>query len=158
MLGIFLCCSAHQAHRGAPLAGVLLCKLAGQALKGAPWVESCSVIQCIRCLMGQPLYCSATDAGGVGRERLWWWLHPQHVTQQYRLASMAAWLSSPGISHHNLLLHVPLVRLSTVNTNPHPRIAPQSPNSSSQLLSLPGDLRPCPAYLSRVCIAVARTT
>ena len=105
--GVLLCCSAHQAHRGGPLAGVLLCKLAGQALKGAPWVGSCSVIQCIRCLMGHPLYCSAADAGSDGRERLWWWVHPQHVTQLYRLASMAAGLFSTDISHHHLLPHIP---------------------------------------------------
>ena len=54
--------------------------------------------------MGQPLYCSAAHAGMwgeswyVGRERLWGWLYPLRVTQQYRLASMAAWLSSTGIS------------------------------------------------------------
>ena len=46
-------------HRGAPLTGVLLCRLVYQALKGAPWVGSYSVVQCIRCLMGQPVYCSA---------------------------------------------------------------------------------------------------
>ena len=50
-------------HIGGPLAGLLLCRLAHQALKGAPWVGSYSVIQCVRCLMGQPLYCSAADDG-----------------------------------------------------------------------------------------------
>ena len=30
----------------------------------------------------------------VGRERVWWWLHPLSVTQQYHLASMAVRLSS----------------------------------------------------------------
>ena len=65
-----------------------------------------------------------------GGERLWWWLHWLHVTQQYRLASMAAWLSSTGISHHNLLPHIPLIHLSAVNNSPHPGIAPQSWNSS----------------------------
>ena len=37
---------------------------------------------------------------------LWWWLHPLCVTQQYGLASMAAWLSSTGISHHRLHAHI----------------------------------------------------
>ena len=48
----------------------------------------------------------------VGKERLWWWLHCLHVTQQYYLASMAAQISSTGISHQfppshplNLSLH-----------------------------------------------------
>ena len=63
-----------------------------------------------------------------------------NVTQQYRLASMAAWLSSTGISHHSLLPHIPLTRLSTVNSSPHFGIAPQSLNSSYQPLHLPGDL------------------
>ena len=69
--------------RKAPLTGVLLCRWAHQALKGAPWVGSYSVVwhishlkepldgaysvvQCIRRLMGQPLYCSAADGGMCG--------------------------------------------------------------------------------------------
>ena len=82
-----------------------------------------------------------------GRERLWWWLHPLRVTQQYRLASMAAWLSSTGIFHPNLLPHIPLIHLSSVNSSPCPEIAPQSLNPSSQPLHLPEDLRPCPGYV-----------
>ena len=66
------------------------------------------------------------------------------MTQQCRLASMAAWLSSPGISHHNLLPHIPLIHLSAVNSSPRPEIAPQSPNSSSSPQCLAGDLCPCP--------------
>ena len=54
-----------------------------------------------------------------------------------------AWLSSTGISHHNLLPHIPSICLSSVNSSPHPGIAPQSLNSSSQPLHLPGDLCPC---------------
>ena len=55
---------------------------------------------------------------------------------------MAAWLSSTGISHHNLLPHIPSICLSSVNSSPHPGIAPQSLNSSSQPLCLLGDLHP----------------
>ena len=47
---------------------------------------------------------------------------------------MTAWLSSTGISHHDLLPHTTLIFLSTDNRGP-----PQSLNSSSQLLRLPGD-------------------
>ena len=36
---------------------------------------------------------------------------------------------------------LPSICLSTVNSSPHPGIAPQSLNSGSQLLSLPGNLR-----------------
>ena len=64
--GVLLYCSTRQAHRGAPLTEVLLCSLAHQSLKGAPWVGSYSVVQCVRHLMGQPLYCSAADAGVWG--------------------------------------------------------------------------------------------
>ena len=72
---------------------------------------------------------------------------PLRVTQLYRLASMAAWLSSTGISHHSLLLQIPSIHLSAVNSSPHPGIAPQSLNSSSQLLRLPGDQFSCPGYV-----------
>ena len=54
------------------------------------------------------------------------------MTQQYLLASMAARLSSTGISHHNLLPHIPLICLS-VNISLHCGIASQSLNFSSQL-------------------------
>ena len=73
--------------------------------------------------------------------------HPLRVTQQYRLASMAAWLSSTAISHHNLLPHFPSLHVSTVNSSPHPGIAPQSLNSSFQPLCLLGDLHPCLGYV-----------
>ena len=69
------------------------------------------------------------------------------MTQWYHLASKAAWLSSTDISHHSLLPHTPSIRLSTVNSSPCLVVAPQSLNSSSQLLHLPGDLRPCPEYV-----------
>ena len=57
----------HQVPRGAPLAGVLIYRYLCQALKGASLVGSYFVVQCIRCLMGQPLYCSAADAGMWGK-------------------------------------------------------------------------------------------
>ena len=69
------------------------------------------------------------------------------MTQQYRLAPMAAWLSSTSISHHNLLSHIHSIHLSTVNSNPCPGIAPQSLNSSSKPLCLPRNLHPCPGYV-----------
>ena len=50
------------AYRGA-LAGVLLCTWECQALTGAPWLGSYFVVQSVRRLMGQPLCCSAADAG-----------------------------------------------------------------------------------------------
>ena len=89
-------------------------------------VGSCSAVQCLSRLMGQPLLFSC-QCWRVGRERLWWWPHPLHVTQQYHLASVAAWLSSTGIFHHDPLPHIP-----SVNSSPCLRIAAQPLSSSSQ--------------------------
>ena len=61
------------------------------------------------------------------------------MTQQYCLASLSSWLSSSSISHHRLLPHIPSICLSIVNSGPCSGIAPQSPNSSSQPLRLPGN-------------------
>ena len=64
------------------------------------------------------------------------------MTQQYRLASMAAWLSSTGISHHNLLPHFPwsVSLQSTAALTLGLLHNPYVP--SSQLLHLLGDLHP----------------
>ena len=115
-----------------------------QSLKGAPW-GGCPTLQfSVRHLMGQPLYCSAASYGVLGGESP---RHPLRVTQQYRLSSMAAWLSSTGIPHHSLLPHIPLIHLSEVNSSPRPGIAPQSLNSSSEPLHLPGAQRSCSGYV-----------
>ena len=107
---------------------------------------SYSVVQCMGCLMGQPLYCSAADAGMcVGREALV--MAPPTTRDSAVLPSMAAWLSSTGVSHHSLLPHISSISFSAVNISPHPGIVAQSLNSSSQLLHLPGDLRPCLGYV-----------
>ena len=105
-----------QAHRGAPLTGVY------------------SVLQCLKGLMGQPLYCSAADSGmweekgyGDGSTTLLPWL-PGLPPQASPLPS--------------LLPHIPLIHLSAVNSSPCPGIAPQSPNSSSQPLHPLRDLSP----------------
>ena len=75
---------------------------------------SYSVVEYIRYLMGQPFLFSH-QCWRVGREATVM-APPPRMTQQYRLASMAAWLSSMGISYHNLLPHIPSTRLSTVNS------------------------------------------
>ena len=103
---------------------------------------SYSVVEYIRYLMGQPFLFSH-QCWRVGREATVM-APPPRMTQQYRLASMAAWLSSMGISYHNLLPHISLICLSTVNTSPG--IAPQSLKSSFQPLCLLGDLPPCLGY------------
>jgi len=85
------------------------------------------------------------------REKLWWWLHPLCVTQQYHLASMGAWLSPTGISHHSLLSHPFNPSLhSQQQTSPWDcSIIPKL-----QLLATVPSMEP--ASLSGVCIAVAR--
>ena len=100
--------------------------------------------------MGQPLCCSAANAGM--RERLCWWLRPLQVTRQYCLASMAALLSSTGISHHNLLPHIPSICLSRVTA------ALSLDCSTIPKLQLPAPVPSRgPALLSRVCMAATRT-
>ena len=49
--------------------------------------------------------------------------------------------------HHDLLPHIPSICLSADNSSPCPGIAPQSLNSSSQPLPLPGDPHSCTAYV-----------
>ena len=56
------------------------------------------------------------------------------MTQQYRLAFMASWFSPTGISHHNLLPHIPSICLSAIIISLHLGKAPQSLNSSTQPL------------------------
>ena len=67
------------------------------------------------------------------------------MTQQYRLVSMAAWLSSTGISPHNLLRHIPSIHLSIVNSIPCPDC------STIPKLQLPA------TATSRVCMSAERT-
>ena len=105
---------------------------------------SYSVVQWVRFLTGQPLYCSAADAGLCG-ERPWGCFHPLCMTQQYRLASMAAQLSSTSISHHNLLPHIPSISLHS-----------QQQPSPWDCSTIP-KLQPPATAPSRACMAVART-
>ena len=142
----FFLASPIRAPRGLSCLGSFSVVWCVRHREGPPWLESYSVVQC-QAFDGPGSLLFSCWCWCVGREVLWWWLHPLCVTQQYRLASMAAWLSSTGISHHDLLPHTPLIHLSTVNSSPCPGISPQSLNSSSQLLSLPGDLHPCPGYV-----------
>ena len=51
---------------------------------------------------------------------------PLCMTRQYCLASLAARFSPTGISHHNLLPHIPSSHLFAANISPRPGIAPPS--------------------------------
>ena len=131
---------------GPPRAGALLCRLACQALKGAPWVRSYSVVQCVRRLMGQPLYSSAVDAGMLGERG-----YGDGSTLYMWLSSIALlpWLPvfPPQAFPTTISSHIPPVVLSMVNSSPRHRIPPQSLNSSSQLLPLPGNPHSCLGYV-----------
>ena len=82
-----------------------------------------------------------------GEGESWLWLHPLRMTRQYHPASMAAWLSSTGVSYHSLIPHVLLAHLSALNCNPHPGIVPQSLHSSFHSLYLLGGLHPSLGYV-----------
>ena len=109
-------------------------------------MESCSVVQCIRRLVGQSLYCLAADFGMLGREAV--------MLASPTMCDLVVLPCFHGCLvllhrhfHHSLLLHLPSIHLSMVNSSPRPGISPQSLSSSSQLLHLPGDLHPCPEYI-----------
>ena len=116
----------------APLAGVLICSSVHQAFDGPG-----SLLFSCRCW-------------SVGRETMLMTPSPMRNSAAPTCFHGCPLSSSTGISHHNLLPHMPPVSLSAVNSSPHPGIAPQSLNSGSQLLCLP-------ASFSRVCVVVART-
>ena len=151
-LGLFSVFPRVRHTDGPLLTEVLLCSSAHHALKGALWVGSYPVLQCLKLWWASLSIVQLRMLACV--ESLWWWLHPLHVTQQYRFVSMAARLSSTGISHHNLLPHIPSIRLSEGNSSPRRGIAPQSRNSSSQPLPLPGDQCSCPecVWLCKDCL------
>ena len=144
--GVLLWCSASQVHRGALLAGVLLCRSAHRHLKGHPgwgptpqfsasgiWWTSLSIVQLLMLACGERgTMVPAPPA-----------THDPEVSPCFH----GCQLSSTGISHHSLPPHLPSTRLSTVHSSPHPGIAPQSPNSSPQLLCLLADLCPCARYV-----------
>ena len=113
----------HIRHIGSPMAGVLLCS------------------SVFRCLMGQPLYCSAANAGVWEREGMVIAPHPRHDS-----AVSPCFHGCPAFPPQSPP-HIPSIHLSAVNSSPRLGIAPQSLNSSSQPLHLPGDLHPCLGYV-----------
>ena len=92
----------------------------------------------------------------VGGERLWWWLHPLCMTQSS--IALLPWLPSfpPQAFPTTISSLTSSIHVCPVNSSPRPWIAPQSPNSSSQPLCLPGE----PASLSlslSLCVVSVRT-
>ena len=98
---------------------------------------SYAIGQCIRCL-GHTLYHSAADAGMWGERGYgdgcipYTWLSS---------ITLLPWLSGiPPLAFPTTISSLTSPHsLSTVNSSPSTGIAPQSLNSSSQLLRLPGD-------------------
>ena len=142
MPGVLLCCSGCQAHRGAPLAGVLLCRLACQALKGAPWVGSYSVVQCIRHLMGQPLYCSAADAGVRGERGYGDGSPPTRDS-----AVSPCFHGCPAFLRRHFPPPSPPSPPLDLSLHSQQQPLPWDRSFSSQSLHLPGDLCACPRYV-----------
>ena len=152
MPGVLLCCSACQAHRGTPLARVLLCRLAFQALKGAHWVGPYSVVQCVRSLMDQSVYCSAANAGCREREAMVMAPAPTHDS-----AVLPCFHGCLAFLHR----HFPPQSPPTQPLNPSPH-SHQHPSpwdcSTTPKLHLPAAVPSRePVSLCGVCMSVSRT-
>ena len=134
---VFLCSSTCSGTGRAPLPGILLCCPHISNIEGSPgWGPTWASLSVVQLPM---LVCGEREAMVMAPVLT----HDSAVS----LASMVAWLSSTGHALHSLLPQIPLVHLSAVNSSPCSGIAPQSQNSSSQLLHLLGDLCPCAGYV-----------
>ena len=139
-----LCCSAPQTHRGSTLTVVLLCRLAPEALKGAPWLGAYSVVQCLRRLTGQLLYCSALMLACGEREAM---VMAPPSAHDSVVITMLPWL--PGF---------PLLALLTTISS----LTSPPPVSLHSAAALAPGLLPAtapsrrPAFLSGVCMAVGK--
>ena len=144
MPAVLVCCSTHQAGRGAPLAGILLCISACQPLKEAPWVGSYSVVPYLRHLMGQPLYYSAADAGVWGERG-----YGNSSTSMHDSAVLPCFQGCLAFLHRHFPPQSPPscpLGLS-LHSSPCPVIAPESLHSSPQPFRLLGYLHHCPGYV-----------
>ena len=65
--GLFLRSSTHSGTERDPLPGVLLCCSTHQALKGAPWMGSYSVVQCVRHFYGPASLLFSCQCQHVGK-------------------------------------------------------------------------------------------
>ena len=134
-----------------------------RALRGLPCLGSFALVRQFRHLKGHPGWGASLELGasGVGwaslsivqppvlvcgRREAMVMVPPPTRDSTVSPCFQGCRLSSTGISCQNLP-HIPLILLSAVNSSPHPGIAPQSLNSSSQPLRLPEDTHPCPGYV-----------
>ena len=133
-------------------------------IEGSSWLGSYSVDQCIRHLMGHPGWGPTLQfsVSGVCWATLCIVQLPVLVCGEREAMVMAPPSkrdSAVSPCFHGCLafLHQhfppqsppshPLIHLSTVNSSPRPGIAPQSLNSSSPPLHLPGDQHSCPGFV-----------
>ena len=129
--------------------GVLLCFQCIRHIEGSSWLGSYSVVQCLRCLMGQPLCCSA--AGLCGERGC-----GEGSTPYADSAVSPCFHGCPAFLHRHFPPQSPpshpldLFLCSQQQPSPcstESRIAPQFLNSSFQLLRPPGDLCPSLGYV-----------
>ena len=135
-----------QALSGLPCLGSFSVVQGVSHIQGPPWVESYSVVQCVRHLMGQSLCCSADDADVWGERGCGDGSNPT-CDSAVLPCFHGCRLSFTGISHHDLLPHIPSISLSAVNSSPRPGIAPASSRCAFQGT----------CTLSGVCMSEART-
>ena len=158
LTGVLLYRLAHQALKGASWVdasfqrrSILLCCLVHQARRGAPLTGSFSVVQCVRRLAGQPVYCSAMLECGEREAMV--------MTPPPTLDSAV----SPCFHGCLAFLHRHFPPPSPPSHPLHPSLHSQwqpSPWGCSTIsqLQLPGT-GPSrrPTFLPRVCVAAART-
>ena len=147
-----LCCSTHQAHRGAPLVGVLLCRSVHESLKGAPWVGSYSS-SVRQAFDGPASLLFSCQCCCVGREAM---VMAPPPTRDSCSITLLPWL--PSFSPQAFPTRVSSftspwsVSPQSTAALAHSGVAPQSLNSSSQLLHLPGDLHLCIYGCGKDCL------
>ena len=145
-----------QAFRGLPCLGSFSGS-ARQAHRGAPWLGSCSGVQRVRHGKGRLGWGPGLEfiaSGWASLSVVQLPMLPSEGREAVVMAPPTTQDSAVWPGFHGCLAflhrhfppqsHLPSIRLSTVNISPHPGITPQSLNSSSQLLRLPGNPRPCP--------------
>ena len=110
---------------------------------------SYSLVQCLRHLMGQPLYCSTVDVGLWGERG-----YSDGSTTYTWLSSIALLRWLPGFPPQAFSSQSPpsppldpSLHSQQQPSSWAPSPCAHSPNSSSQPLCLPGDQHSCPGYV-----------
>ena len=168
-LGPF-CCLGCRSHRRALLAGVLLCRLARQALKGVLWVGPYSIVQHISYLKEHPGWGPILQFSASG---ICWASLPIVQLRMLAYGEREAMVMAPPTMHNSAVSLCFRGGLAFLHHHFPPRSPPShplNPSLCSQQQRLPWDcstipklqLRAAapsrvPAFLSGICMAVART-